>query len=114
MKFKVTDIDDFQREVKALAKKYTSLKSDLLQLVEVLEENPTTGTHLGKGIYKIRLSITSKGRGKSGGGSVVTLVRIVDKRVYLLSIYDKADKEDISNKELDALLKEVQSIVKGG
>jgi len=51
------------------------------------------------------MSITSKGKGKSGGSRVVTCVKIVAGSVYLLSIYDKSEKESISDKELDDLLK---------
>jgi hypothetical protein len=51
------------------------------------------------------MAITSKGKGKSGGSRVITCVKIVDLDVYLLSIYDKSDKENISDNELDELLK---------
>ena len=51
------------------------------------------------------MAITSKGKGKSGGSRVITCVKVVDQDVYLLTIYDKSDKENISDKELDELLK---------
>lgn len=51
------------------------------------------------------MAITSKGKGKSGGSRVITCVKVVDQDVYLLTIYDKSDKENISDKELDDLLK---------
>ena len=53
----------------------------------------------------MRIAITSKGKGKSGGARVITCVKVIDQDVYLLTIYDKSDKENISDKELDALLK---------
>ncbi len=53
-------------------KKYPSLKSDLFKLIKQLEANPLIGTLLGKDFYKIRLSISSKGKGKSGGARVIT------------------------------------------
>ena len=59
----------------------------------------------GSGGYKVRMAIASKGKGKSGGSRVITCVKIVEEHVYLLSIYDKSDKESISDKELDELLK---------
>jgi hypothetical protein len=59
----------------------------------------------GKDCYKIRLSITSKRRGKSGGARLITCLKIKDKNVFLLTIYDKSEKEDISDKELNQLLK---------
>jgi hypothetical protein len=59
---------------------------------------------MGKDCYKIRMAITSKGKGKSGGSRVITCVKVINQTAYLLSIYDKSEKENISDKELDALL----------
>ncbi|WP_248282078.1 type II toxin-antitoxin system RelE/ParE family toxin [Mucilaginibacter robiniae] len=56
-------------------------------------------------IAKVRLAISSKGKGKSGGARVITNFAITDHTVYLLSIYDKAEKESLSNEELADLLK---------
>ncbi len=95
----------FERDAKTLLKKHKSLKSDLAGLFESLENEPTQGKALGKDCYKIRLAIASKGKGKSGGGRVITCVKIISDKVFLLSIYDKSEKEDISDKELNELLK---------
>jgi hypothetical protein len=51
------------------------------------------------------MAIASKGKGKSGGSRVITFVKVVEQDVYLLTIYDKSDKESISDKELDNLLR---------
>jgi hypothetical protein len=87
-----------------LLKKYRSLKNDLSELFESLERRPIQGEPLGKDCYKIRLSITSKGKGKSGGARVIACVKILAENVFLLTIYDKSEKENISNKELNELL----------
>ena len=52
------------------------------------------------------MAIGSKGKGKSGGARVITCVKIVGQTVFLLTIYDKADQETISDAERDALLRE--------
>jgi hypothetical protein len=52
----------------------------------------------------VRLAITSKGKGKSGGARVITCVRIVGRKVWLLTIYDKSQKSSISDKELAELV----------
>lgn len=80
---------------------------DLAVLFESLEENPIQGTSLGRNCYKIRLAISSKGKGKSGGARLITNFVIAEETVYLLSIYDKSDKENLTDKELDILLGEV-------
>ena len=63
------------------------------------------GAPLGNDCYKIRMAITSKGKGKSGGARIVTYVQIVQTNIFLLSIYDKADAANISDKELQERLK---------
>lgn len=104
MSYSVKSIEVFERQAKKLTKKYTSLKSELLALVQELKENPDQGTAIGKRCYKIRLAIKSKGKGKSGGARVITNFVVANDAVYLLSIYDKTDKKNLSDKDLDELL----------
>jgi hypothetical protein len=73
-------------------------------LIESLEQNPEQGTSLGNNCYKIRIAIASKGKGKSGGVTVITNFIIAEKSVYLLSIYDKSEKENLTDKEISELL----------
>ena len=94
-----------KKHAKSIAKKHASLKSDLEELIDCLEENPVQGEPLGKDCYKIRMAITFKSRGKSGGSRVITCIKIIDQNAYLLSIYDKSSKENISDKELNNLLR---------
>jgi hypothetical protein len=62
------------------------------------------GTPLGHSCYKIRLAIKSKGKGKSGGARVITYYYIQGRTVYLLSIYDKAEQENISEEKIAELV----------
>jgi hypothetical protein len=105
MSFNIVVTDGFKKHAKGIAKKHRSLKSDLNKLIDSLEENPTQGEALGKDCYKVRMAITSKGKGKSGGSRVITCVKIINQTAYLITIYDKSDKENISDKELDDLLR---------
>ena len=94
----------FERDLKRLVKKYPSLRAEFPVLVENLMEDPQQGIPLGKDCFKIRLRIASKGRGKSGGGRVITCLKILDDTLYLLTIYDKSEQESIDDQKLDALL----------
>ncbi len=94
----------FKRRYKQLAKRHRSLEQDVLDLITSLEEQSIQGTPLGKDCYKIRLAIHSKGGGKSGGSRVITYVRKVRSKVYLLTIYDKSDQASLTQKELMDLL----------
>lgn len=108
MKFNIYYTPEFEKQLKRLSKKHKSLPKDLTALVKELEENPTTGTPLGNNCYKIRLAISSKGKGKSGGARVITCLIIADKEVYLADIYDKSEQENISDKRLKELAEQIQ------
>ena len=75
-------------------------------MIVSIKKEPVQGIPLGNDCYKIRLAIRSKGKGKSGGARVITCVKVVNEKVYLITIYDKSEKEDISSKELSSILKE--------
>jgi hypothetical protein len=107
MRYEVKTIAVFERQFKRLAKKYPSLKVDLENLISILEKEPLTGKPLGKNCFKVRLSIASKGKGKSGGGRVITHFMVNESNVYLLSIYDKSEKSNITDKELAELLNDL-------
>ena len=107
MSYKVKSISVFERQSKRLIKKYSSLKKELLALVQSLKENPEQGIAIGKNCYKIRIPIASKGKGKSGGARVISNFTISDDIVYLLSIYDQSQKENITEKELGDLLRDI-------
>jgi hypothetical protein len=106
MSFNIYTTDFFDKELKKLSKRYPSVKNDYKALVNSLKEEPKQGQALGKDCYKIRMAISSKGKGKSGGSRVISCVKIIAESVFLLSIFDKGDKGNISDKELDKLLKE--------
>jgi len=91
--------------MRRISKKYHSLKDDLEKLITSLEEEPVQGESLGKDCFKVRMAIASKRKGKSGGARVITCVKVVDRNVYLLTVYDKSEKSSISDKELKELLK---------
>jgi mRNA-degrading endonuclease RelE of RelBE toxin-antitoxin system len=108
MKYNILSTPPFDRQLKRLAKKYHSLKAEYATLIDELEDNPRKGVSLGSNCFKIRLSIASKGRGKSGGARVITHLYIENKTVFLLAIYDKKEQTDISDKELKDLLSDIQ------
>jgi mRNA-degrading endonuclease RelE of RelBE toxin-antitoxin system len=105
MSFEIKFISNFDKEIKKLAKKYPSIKQDLLELLEEIIEDPFLGEPLGRDCYKIRMASTSKNKGKSGGSRVITCVKVINETVFLLSIYDKSEQENIEDSTLKSLLK---------
>lgn len=104
MTFDIIATSFFIRELKHLAKRYPAIKQDVADLTDSLRENPALGTPLGKDCFKIRFPISGKNRGKSGGGRLVTCVRIHRETVLLLAIYDKSELENLSDSDLQKRL----------
>ena len=103
MNCKITVTPDFLKEIKHLSKRYKSLKEDLNKLGDELERNPFLGVELGHHLRKVRMAIASKGKGKRGGARVITYTVILaqtDAEIKLITIYDKADRENITDAEL--------------
>ena len=105
MSYKVETIAPFRKEAKKLINKYPSLKKELIDLGNKLSTDPITGISLGNSCYKIRISVASKGKGKSGGARVITHFYVAMDTVFLLSIYDKSEQETISDSQIKTLLK---------
>jgi len=107
MIFNVKTIKVFERQAKRLMKKFPSLKNELAILINELKQNPTKGTEIGQHCFKIRISIASKGKGKSGGARIITHFVHFDETVFLLSIYNKSEIENLSDKEILELIKQI-------
>jgi len=104
---KITYTKIFKKYFKLYNKKYKSLKSDIKALEKQLLENPTSGTYLGDNLYKIRLAIKSKNKGKSGGFRVVTYMVTEQNNnieIRLIILYDKSDISNIKKEELIKLI----------
>lgn len=107
MKYRIKTSFSFDKEFRRLAKRYPSLLQDLLALRNEIMEDPRTGSDLGRNLRKIRMKITSKGRGKSGGARVITFTVVVavdETEINLLYIYDKAERASITLQEIEVLL----------
>ena len=108
MSYNILPTSKFSKEIKRLIKKFPSLKSEFANLISLLSENPTTGTSLGENCFKIRIAIASKNKGESGGARIITYLMLKDKSVFLLTIYDKAEKQNVTEKELKEMIKEIK------
>lgn len=105
MSYKILTIPPFGKQLKRLAKKYPSLKQDFANFLESLKIVPDQGSPSGKNCFKIRIAIKSKGKGKRSGARVITSFVISNDTIYLLAIYDKSNKNNLSDRELKELLR---------
>jgi mRNA-degrading endonuclease RelE of RelBE toxin-antitoxin system len=107
MSYKIISIPTFDKDLKSLSKKHRSIPKDYEKLLDDLELNPKMGDEILQNCYKIRMAITSKGKGKSGGARVITYIYIQEETVYLLSIYDKSEHTTISDAVIRELIKSI-------
>ena len=117
MKVKVKITQSFKKQAKPLLKKYLSLSDELIQLENKLKNNPRLGKALGHEVYKIRLAVKSKGKGKSGGLRIISYLKMdiileIEKEeetisVNLLTIYDKSETSTITGSEIVNLIRKI-------
>lgn len=94
---KIIFTPEFDRAFKKLLKRHRSLKSDFSSLLVSLSDNPAQGVELFAGVRKIRMAISSKGRGKSGGARVIFTCCIRKDTLHFLFIYDKQDMDNVED-----------------
>lgn len=109
MTYRIVPTKSFLKDLKRLRKKYASIDDDLLVMGNEILNNPRLGDEVYKNCYKIRFAIRSKGKGKSGGGRIITFVKVENQLIYLLSIYDKSDQETVSDQFIKLLLSEIDN-----
>lgn len=102
--------EEFKRQFKRLKKKYPSLTEDLKIFSLDLRANPQQGVPLGARLYKVRMAIVAKGKGKSGGARVITYRLLATQEhieITLLTIYDKNEIDNLSDDYLRSLVKDL-------
>jgi hypothetical protein len=104
MSFDIITTKNFEKEAKQLIKKYASFKVDLARLCNELKTKNDLGISIGGNAFKLRMAIGSKGKGKSGGARMITYLYQKGNQLFLLSIYDKSEQENISDKKLQLLI----------
>jgi mRNA-degrading endonuclease RelE of RelBE toxin-antitoxin system len=109
MSYEVIAIDEFQKDVKKLYKKYKHIKSDILELIEKLENDFDIGINLGDNLYKIRVKNSDIG-GKSGGYRVMYYTKLSNNKIYLMTIYSKTKQETVDVSTLKPILNKLASL----
>ncbi|MCC6801623.1 MAG: type II toxin-antitoxin system RelE/ParE family toxin [Anaerolineae bacterium] len=101
----------FNRSFKRLRKKYRRIEGDLKPFIAQLERGETPGDQIQRvklTVYKARIPSTDAQRGKSGGYRVIYYLKMVD-FIFLVDIYPKSERADISTGELHHLIEEVEA-----
>ncbi len=113
MNVEIIVTETFRREAKKLIKKYPSLKNELSIFKDSLIKKPDQGKLILENVYKMLIAVKSKGKGKSGGLRVITYLIITKKdderiQVFLLSIYDKYDIENLPEPQINKIISDLQ------
>jgi mRNA-degrading endonuclease RelE of RelBE toxin-antitoxin system len=109
MRYEIVLTDSIRVAVRRLKRRYPHVVDDLEVAVNALQERPTLGDVIvgGHGVRKVRVANRDAKRGKSGGYRL--LYYLIDepaKRIYLLLIYSKSEREDVDAKEIARLLQQ--------
>ncbi|MCL1471789.1 type II toxin-antitoxin system RelE family toxin [Argonema antarcticum] len=88
----------FKRDLRELAKRYRSIRSDLQPLIEQLNAGEIPGDRIPGvkyQVFKVRLKNSNIQKGKSGGYRVIYYVK-TEQEIILATIYSKSDISDVS------------------
>jgi mRNA-degrading endonuclease RelE of RelBE toxin-antitoxin system len=108
--FSVRFADEFEKELYRLSKKYRNIQRDVEPIIQQLEQGIILGDRLtGFGseiyVYKIRVKNSNIQKGKSAGYRLIYLLESATS-ILLLTIYSKAEKEDITVGDINSILGE--------
>ena len=99
---------EFKRNVRALAKKYHHIQSDVQPIIDQIQRGELAGSKVqgtGYTIFKVRIRNSDVSRGKSGGYRVIYYLKTAT-AVILVTIYSKTEQADISPAKIRKILAE--------
>ena len=99
----IEETETFSKALKKLQKRFKNIDIDYNEFIQSLETTQQLGISLGNGIYKARLANSNKKSGKSAGYRLISYLKLVEEKLYLMYIYDKSDIDNISEKQIDSL-----------
>ena len=110
MYYSVVLTDSFKSSVKRLKKRFRHVKDDVRTAIQLLVQSPELGVVIpgSSGIRKLRVRNTDLRKGKSSGYRLLYYVEDQPApTIYLLLLYAKSDREDVTRRELEQLLDEL-------
>ncbi|MGL4501296.1 MAG: type II toxin-antitoxin system RelE/ParE family toxin [Planktothrix sp.] len=96
----------FKRDLRELAKRYRSIRTDLQPLIEKLQAGEIPGDRIvgvKYTVFKVRLKNSNIQKGKSGGYRVIYYLKTAQ-AIILATIYSKSDYSDISHETIEEVI----------
>ena len=93
----------FQRDLRELAKRYRSIRSDIQPLIDQLQAGEIPGDRIAGikyQVFKVRIKNSNIPKGKSGGYRVIYYLKNAQ-GIILTTIYSKSDLTDVSNEIIE-------------
>lgn len=100
---------EFKRNLRALAKKYRHIQSDVQPVIDKLETGEVMGVRVPRThytIFKVRVRNSDIPKGKRSGYRMIYHLK-TPTNIILVTIYSKLDQTDISAEEIRRILKEL-------
>ena len=98
----------FNRNLRALAKKYRSIQNDIQPIIEQLEQGELPGDQIpgvGYAVFKLRVRNSDIPKGKSSGYRLIYYVKTAT-GIILLTVYTKSEQVDIAAKDVQGIIAE--------
>jgi mRNA-degrading endonuclease RelE of RelBE toxin-antitoxin system len=99
---------EFKRNVRALAKKYRHIRSDVQPVIERLQAGEVIGDQVSgvrHTIFKVRVQNSDIQKGKGSGYRLIYHLK-TPTSLILVTIYSKLDQADISAEQIRRILRE--------
>lgn len=114
MLYQVIPTPHFQKDVKNYRKRFKNVTKDLDKIIGKLALGDLVGDKV-KNVkvvdangqaFKVRVANSDTHTGKSNGYRVIYYAVKEDGKIFLLTVYYKKDKENITAKEIEQIVKE--------
>lgn len=102
---------ELKRNLRALAKKYRHVRSDIQPVIDRLEAGEIVGDQVpgtGYSIFKVRIQNSDIRKGKRAGYRCLYYIKTPSK-IILVTLYSKLEQADVSAAELRRILKEFEA-----
>ena len=77
-------------------RKYKGIEEDFWEAQKAIQVHPFKEKALGDCLYKTRMSISAKNKGKRGGARIIYIAHRDIRQIYVLHVYDKSVQEDLT------------------
>ena len=101
---------EFKRNLRALARKYRHIRSDVQPVIEQLEAGEIIGDQgqrVKYAIFKVRVRNSDIRKGKRSGYRLIYHLRSPE-NIILVTLYSKLDQSDISARQIKRIIEEFE------